>query len=210
MSSYLGDLRTNRPTRPTGARPLPESFGRKATVRANNPAGAQDTQVLSLGKGKRSASGDTRQTGRNVSTGSNSSARLVSLYNQKDERQKQERKVSHEISEALKKLDLVDEEERIHTAAKEEADELIRKHLNPMAPYRPKPLSVNRRRTSRNQDEATGTQSQDTTTFAQAEAVVVPSTQERPVVVQSGREEGHKQPTSEMPDIGSLLSLIHI
>jgi len=204
MSSYLGDLRTNRPTRPTGARPLPESFGRKATVRANNPAGAQDTQVLSLGKGKRSASGDTRQTGRNVSTGSNSSARLVSLYNQKDERQKQERKVSHEISEALKKLDLVDEEERIHTAAKEEADELIRKHLNPMAPYRPKPLSVNRRRTSRNQDEATGTQSQDTTTFAQAEAVVVPSTQERPVVVQSGREEGHKQPTSEMPDIGSL------
>lgn len=204
MSSYLGDLRTNRPTRPTGARPLPESFGRKATVRANNHSGAQDGDAHILGKGKRSASGDTHQTGRNVSTGSNSSARLVSLYNQKDERQKQERKVSHEISEALKKLDLVDEEERIHTAAKEEADELIRKHLNPMAPYRPKPLSISRRRTSGKQRGDAVEQHQDATTFARAEAVVIPSMQERPVVVESGREEGHGQPTSGMPDIGSL------
>jgi len=203
MSNYLGDLRTNRPTRPTGARPLPESFGRKATVRGNNQSGAQDLDAH-VRQGKRSASGDTRQTGRNVSTGSNSSARLVSLYNQKDERQKQERKVSHEISEALKKLDLVDEEERIHTAAKEEADELIRKHLNPAAPYRPKPLSVSRRRASGKQREESSARNEVPTTFAQAEAVVIPVMRERPTVFQSNSDEAQGMQQSDLPDIGSL------
>jgi len=60
------------------------------------------------------------------------------LYNEKDERQKQERKASHEISAALQKLDL-EEEERLHKLALEEANELVRRHQNPAAPYQLQP-----------------------------------------------------------------------
>jgi hypothetical protein len=142
MSSYLSDLRNNRPQRPgpTGARPLPSSFSRKGTIRSPSNQVPEPQTIIPSTRlaGARIPSDDNQviPAKRNVSNGSTAS-RHPSLYNKNDVRQKQERKVSHEISAALKKLDLQEEEERIQRAAREEADELMRRYLRPSAPYRP-------------------------------------------------------------------------
>lgn len=163
-ASYLADLRTNRPQRPTGSRPLPARplpthdenvpprAGSALSLRSTNTQPPEDKDIFREQKLSHRASlpasssfgSLASQKGRPLvpSPGNaiiGSTQRQVSPptaaipdteYHESSARVK-EREEAQALRDALQKIDLKDDEKRIHDAAKLEASDLVWKHRNP-------------------------------------------------------------------------------
>ncbi|KAJ9658975.1 hypothetical protein H2198_003404 [Neophaeococcomyces mojaviensis] len=158
-ASYLADLRNNRPTRPTGSRPLPTRpslptqdenlpprAGSALSLRSPDRKLPEQSIVSKEQKLAHRASMPTSnsysslgsQKGRPLVPSPNNATRKVSPpaaaagtpYKESSTRVK-EREEAHALREALEKLDQGDDEQRIHDAAKQEAADLVWRHQNP-------------------------------------------------------------------------------
>lgn len=163
-ASYLADLRTNRPARPTGSRPLPvrplpthdedlpPRAGSALSLRSANTQAPADQVVsreqklshraslpasssfgsLSSQKGRPLVpslnNATIRTTQRRVSPPT--AAIPDTEYHESLARAK-ERQEAQALRDALQKIDLKDDEKRLHDAAKLEASDLVWKHRNP-------------------------------------------------------------------------------
>lgn len=157
-ASYLADLRTNRPARPSGSRPLPSrplpipsenippraesalSF-RTAELRSD---GINATREQTLSHRASLPTSDSfgslsSQKGRPLvpspSVATSIGRRKVSppqelAYKESNTRLR-EREEAHALREVLENVDHDEDEERIHNAAKQEAADLVWKHINP-------------------------------------------------------------------------------
>lgn len=157
-ASYLADLRTNRPARPSGSRPLPskplptpnenippraESALSFRTVEIRNEA-ATATREQKLTHRASLPTADSfgslsSQKGRPLvpspSAANSIGRRKVSppqevVYKESTSRLR-EKEEAHALRKVLEKIDHDDDEERIHNAAKQEAADLVWKHINP-------------------------------------------------------------------------------
>lgn len=158
-ASYLANLRNNRPTRPTGSRPLPtKTFlpaqdenlppraGSASSLQSPTDklserstfAGQQDLAHRLSMPISNSYSSLGSQKGRplvpspNNATRKNSppTATIVRSHTEPDTRIRTREEV-HTLRETVENVDQEDEEERIHNAAKDEAADLVWRHRNP-------------------------------------------------------------------------------
>ncbi|KAK2750822.1 hypothetical protein FQN55_001834 [Onygenales sp. PD_40] len=185
VATYLKDLRTNRPPRPNGSRPLPTkepapnprftSPPRASSALSMNRDSASQ-RVTSEESYQRSASALSHcRTDSGLSTGSESTAQsgvqeiapydisrsfsptpsvmsnAGGTYRERGQRW-MEREEARSLREALEEMDFLDEEKRLHTAAQDEATQLVLSHqtsgfpkLNPHAPYRNPDINLTNR-----------------------------------------------------------------
>ncbi|KAF2632340.1 hypothetical protein BU25DRAFT_149577 [Macroventuria anomochaeta] len=162
MKSYLHDLRTNRPARPTGSRPPPAHFktwsnrensrvqemptiaslqaAKDAEVKVDTQTPAAPTPQLHRG-GTSNASLDqvVESAGKALvqpprgRDSAGSHERTPSVQYREDARRKAERRGSSEVCAAMEELELK-AEEKLYEAARDEAAEIVWKHRNPNAP----------------------------------------------------------------------------
>ncbi|KAH7114406.1 hypothetical protein B0J11DRAFT_562007 [Dendryphion nanum] len=169
MSSYLQDLRNNRPSRPIGSRPPPAHFNtwssRSNTRFADSPVASSFTEPTHQDAGvdtdvspqaaseqpkthKRTTSNMSIDEilagtagralvqpprGREISRSTNAGDRTPSVQYRESGRRQVEREEARVLRMALEELDLQNEE-KVYTSARDEAAELVWKHLNPDAP----------------------------------------------------------------------------
>ncbi|PBP22548.1 LIM domain-containing protein [Diplocarpon rosae] len=171
FASYLSDLRNNRVARPSGARPPPPSNRREQERRAGTPTPAEPTpespvtesvprssSVLSHRRARSSLStysSVTSRSGRHSAQSSHPSPTSTKPLKPSDvvptatymERglRWMEKEEAVSLREAMEDMDLKKQEEeeaRIHSAAQDEASELVFQHqhpeavVNPDAPFR--------------------------------------------------------------------------
>lgn len=162
-ANYLADLRANRPTRPSGSRPLPTKSTSQIYQNENNEIsalpqiGEPDRRTSTISHDRTSSgfpafnsatsrnsigrplvqepSGSVDGTGRKVSpTFSVSPPRQSSRRNYRESGARRiERQESISLRNALQELDIQDDEKRIYEAAQNEAADLVWKHRNPTA-----------------------------------------------------------------------------
>ncbi|KAF1365062.1 hypothetical protein EJ07DRAFT_98460 [Lizonia empirigonia] len=157
--SYLQDLRTNRPARPTGSRPPPAHFKTWSSRENSIPTFAALHAAAKENDGKDNATQFAAPTpqlhhrgtlnasldqavesagkalvqlprGRDAAA---SRERTPSLQYREDARRKAERRESSEVRAAMAQLDL-QAEEKLYESARDEAAEIVWKHRNPNAP----------------------------------------------------------------------------
>ncbi|KAF2401533.1 hypothetical protein EJ06DRAFT_529639 [Trichodelitschia bisporula] len=161
MGDYLQDLRANRPSRPTGARPPPATFASKRQSMTNmssirsrvvDPVEALSLPRSSSAQGFRKPPPRPEYTtftsdphaGRPLAraptdTATEDDAAAYELeeipipYIERPERWL-ERHEAHKLRQALQDVD-EKTEHRVHTAAQQEASELVWKHQNPASAY---------------------------------------------------------------------------
>ncbi|KAF2691307.1 hypothetical protein K458DRAFT_287170 [Lentithecium fluviatile CBS 122367] len=167
MTSYLQDLRTNRPTRPTGSRPPPAHFNtwssRSSARFVESPAVSplttptfKDTSVdvdapsppasestshkrttsnMSIDEVLASTGRPLVQPPRGRATTSSITARerTPSVQYRENARRQVERDEARALRVAMEELDLK-VEQKLYDAARDEAAELVWKHINPGAP----------------------------------------------------------------------------
>ncbi|MCJ1252475.1 hypothetical protein MMC24_000281 [Lignoscripta atroalba] len=174
-ADFLTDLRTNRPARPSGSRPLPNRNATSTPVLAVEPptrstsalsrpfCSTQQTETTRTASPERSASAmahrRTHSAFPGCPTGDNVGRPLVqqphrdviardfseaagqppivppsAIYRESGQRW-MEKQEARSLREALEDMDM-QEDERLHAAAQDEASELVWKHRNPGVPYR--------------------------------------------------------------------------
>ncbi|KAF1988422.1 hypothetical protein K402DRAFT_373385 [Aulographum hederae CBS 113979] len=150
VAEYLGDLRTNRPARPSGSRPPPASFSSRHSSQLK--PGTQEepppklptlafVQESHLPPRCSSAQSHRRTASTVSSSPSERSGHGRPLAQSPDDPSVQylesgarwmERQEAHSLRRALEDMDLKTEK-RVHSAAQDEAAELVWKHQNPSA-----------------------------------------------------------------------------
>ncbi|PVI08524.1 hypothetical protein DM02DRAFT_510821 [Periconia macrospinosa] len=164
MTDYLQDLRNNRPARPTGSRPPPAHFNtwssRTSSVRfadsqslpqspdsatpttANPPNAAppkhkRSTSEMSIDDVLASAGRPLVQPprGRDVSISSTIRERTPSVQYRENGRRQSERLEARAVRIAMEEMDLKSEQ-NLYETARDEAAELVWKHINPDASTR--------------------------------------------------------------------------
>ncbi|KAF2667251.1 hypothetical protein BT63DRAFT_414845 [Microthyrium microscopicum] len=164
MSDYLNDLRTNRPSRPTGARPPPSSFRSHRHSIAHPPISeeaidAPDSQstisstdsptprsINSIHRKSSSVSFSPSVTTKILPHAGRPLVRapdgeddiMADLPYQEKGPRWAERQEARSLRKAMQDLDLA-EEQKLYSAAQEEAGELVWKHQNPENPNAPYP-----------------------------------------------------------------------
>ncbi|EED24280.1 LIM domain protein [Talaromyces stipitatus ATCC 10500] len=175
VANYLKDLRTNRPSRPNGSRPLPSRSTTSMSKVPEDPPRA--ASALSMNEWRESSAKESTHTDpypRSASAMSNSrrssdmnrnsfagrplvqqpsgysvrssyapSARITSQYGsvspsavyRESGSRWMERQEARSLRDALEEMDLQDEE-RLHSAAQDEATKLVWEHQNPGAAYK--------------------------------------------------------------------------
>ncbi|KAF1831865.1 hypothetical protein BDW02DRAFT_504295 [Decorospora gaudefroyi] len=160
LLNYLQDLRTNRPARPTGARPVPAHFNtwssrsnsRMGESSAVSPLQRTFTDPVVDADARPSTSHEPRRTskmsidevvagvgrplvqaprGRDTSR-SSSRTRTPSVQYRESQQRQAEQDEAHAIRVAMEDLELA-QEGRVFEAARDEAVELVWKHCNPHA-----------------------------------------------------------------------------
>lgn len=160
---YLQDLRTNVPSRPSGARAPPTSFvaqrralfdnsvdaaKAKDSLGAETPEPSPKCTTFQETRRPSAAASDDSTRGRPLVRGPNDPPKFVDVgqekeglddepfipYTERGARWMEKQEV-RSVSQALRDMDLKDEE-RLFKAAQTEASELVWKHQNPNAPYR--------------------------------------------------------------------------
>lgn len=150
--AFLTDLRSNRPTRPTGARPPPASFGSHrqslsrlpSTISENTLQSTNDAEDVPHGQSRRpSISQSITHKGRPMIR-SPSGAPQVALDTDEVKEEKDfetvpyiergsrwmEKQEAKSLRQALEHMDL-EAEKKLHADAQKEASELVWKHQNP-------------------------------------------------------------------------------
>ena len=129
---YLHDLRTNKPARPTGARPPPSSFRSITSGRSSFATEAELPTDNSLGRS--STHGSVPSLHRKATSLSANLGRPIAHAPSSDSIGRKGSGESHALRLALEEIDM-EEEQKLHAAAQAEASELVWKHQNPNAPY---------------------------------------------------------------------------
>ncbi|CAI6248111.1 unnamed protein product [Periconia digitata] len=163
MTDYLQDLRNNRPARPTGSRPppahfntwsnrtssaarfsgpqsssQPPEFAAKPTISdasATLPTHKRSTSEMSIDNFGSSAGRPLVQPprGRDMTVSSTSRDRTPSLQYRESGRRQSERFEARAVRLAMEQMDLKSEQ-NLYEAARDEAAELVWKHMSPDAP----------------------------------------------------------------------------
>ncbi len=173
-AEYLNDLRSNRPVRPSGSRPIPGRYStdstavdleppvRTASALARPIHPSNGTDLSDINSPPRSSSAmshrrvqstlsntpnvaiggrplvqqpHSRGSGRDFSASTTASSNsTIGNYRESGHRW-MEKQEAHSLREALEDMDLK-EQQRLHSAAQDEASDLVWKHRNPEMPYR--------------------------------------------------------------------------
>ncbi|KAF1840852.1 uncharacterized protein K460DRAFT_295068 [Cucurbitaria berberidis CBS 394.84] len=165
MKSYLQDLRTNRPARPTGSRPPPAHFNTWSSRTSNHltdspaisPLQRTFTNPIADVEARPSTSHETKShtrrtsnvsidgvmagvgrplvqppRGRDVFRRSTDSSRTPSVQYRESQERQAEQEEAHALRIAMEELELA-QEEKLFQAARDEAVELVWKHISPNA-----------------------------------------------------------------------------
>ncbi|KAJ4367392.1 hypothetical protein N0V83_006974 [Neocucurbitaria cava] len=165
MKSYLQDLRTNRPARPTGSRPPPKHFNTWSSRTGNrvsdspaiSPLQRTFTEPVADVEARPSTSHEPKShgrrtsdmsmdevmaavgrplvqapRGRDTSRSSIDRSRTPSVQYRESQRRQEEQNEARAVRIAMEELELA-QEEKLFQAARDEAVELVWKHVNPHA-----------------------------------------------------------------------------
>ncbi|TID21776.1 hypothetical protein E2P81_ATG05045 [Venturia nashicola] len=142
MGEYLKDLRANRPSRPTGARPPPSSFVSKrnstsslaasSSEPATQPARPSAVPMPDPNAKRPLAKPPSQVILEDVNLEGKDEKDLPYLERSQRWLERQE---AHSLRKALEEMD-IGEEQKLHEAAQKEASELVWKHQNPKAAFR--------------------------------------------------------------------------
>ena len=140
MGDYLTDLRSNKPARPNGSRPPPPSsqVSTRRSMRFDEPSLPRSSSSSDSSNGQghsRASSSIAHQNGRPSLSSGRSSPEKMWLSSIRDRsHHKTEREQSHSVRVAMDNLHF-EQGSYFEKPAKVEAQELMRKHQHPHAPY---------------------------------------------------------------------------
>ena len=228
-ATYLENLRNHRPARPTGSRPAPFSSRSYASLASQYSLARSDSaptictntgdveeEKSDVSNSKKSVSFTSSLKGRPLAQpptneGSQVRGRKVSptatvqpshshgprVYAESEAR-KLEKEEAHSLREALERIDQKDEK-RIYEAAKDEAADLVWKHLNPkaadeekVAAYRNPDIKPKERRRSSGPRQISGTRK---VSFPSEDNMIY----EEPETVEETPKATIQSPSSELP-----------